>query len=132
MAKVLYVDADVERIEAVCNLFARGGHAVTVARGTARAMLRVDREGDYDAVVAHLMLPSIDGAELCRWLQNWSRMSGVPRIIFSGPGVELKLDLTDRLPRWLPADVYLRDLTDFAHLVEAVEWLLDREGGAET
>ena len=105
---------------------------MTVARGTTRAMLHLDREGGYEAIVAHLMLPSVDGAELCRWLQNWSGMAGMARIVFSSPGTRLKLNLADRLPRWLPADVYLRDLTEFEHLVDAVEWLLGQGGDDHT
>jgi DNA-binding response OmpR family regulator len=132
MAKVLYVDADRKRAEIVCAVFARRGHAVTLAAATTRAMMYVDREGGYEAVVAHLMLPSVDGAELCRWLQNWSGMAGVPRVVFSSPGTRLRLDLADRLPRWLPADMYLRDLTEFEQLVDAVEWLLDRKGNDGT
>jgi CheY-like chemotaxis protein len=126
MAKVLYVDADVERSEAVCTLFAQRGHTVTAATSAERAMLHADREADYDAVVAHLILPSIDGAELCRWLQRWSALSRVPRVVFTSPGVRLRLNLQDGLPRWLPADVYIHGLEDLQSLVEAVEWALQR------
>ena len=49
----------------------------------------------------------------------------MPRVVFSSPGAGLKLELADQLPRWLPADIYLPDLTDFVHLVDEVEWLLD-------
>jgi len=126
MAKVLYVDADVERSEAVCTLFVQRGHTVTVATSAERAMLHADREADYDAVVAHLILPSIDGAELCRWLQRWSALSRVPRVVFTSPDVRLRLNLQDGLPRWLPADVYIHGLEDLQSLVEAVEWALQR------
>jgi len=126
MAKVLYVDADVERSEAVCTLFAQRGHTVTAVTSAERAMLHADREADYDAVVAHLILPSIDGAELCRWLQRWSALSRVPRVVFTSPDVRLRLNLQDGLPRWLPADVYIHGLEDLQSLVEAVEWALQR------
>lgn len=132
MAKVLYVDADSRRAELVRSVFTRRGHDVTVALATTRAMLHVDREGGYQAVVAHLMLPSVDGAELCRWLQNWSGMAGVPRVVFTSPSTRLKLDLEVRLPRWLPADIYLHDLTEFERLAEAVEWLVARHGEDQT
>lgn len=127
MAKVLYVDADLERAEAVTALFTARGHAVTAATSAERAMMHADRDRDYGVVVAHLILPSIDGAELCRWLQRWSPMPGVPRVVFTMPGARLKLDFQEGLPRWLPADVYIHGLEDLENLVDAVEWVLRRE-----
>ena len=129
MAKVLYVDSDPERTGAVQALFAGRGHVVVAADSAERAMLCAQREGDFEAVVVHLILPGADGAELCRWLQRWSSLSGAPRIVFSVPGVKLKLDLGTNLPRWLPADIYIRDIEDLQHLVNAVEWALDRGPG---
>ena len=124
MAKILYVDADGPRVEAVCALLARKDHHVTAVRSAERAMIRVDREGDYDLVLLHLILPGIDGAELCRWLQRWSLLSGVPRIVFTGPNTHLRLDLREQLPRWLPADLYVHGVEDAARLVVAVEQVL--------
>jgi CheY-like chemotaxis protein len=129
MAKILYVDADPARVAAVCALLGQNGHVVTAAGSAERAMLHVDREGGFEVVVAHLILPSIDGAELCRWLQRWSSLSGVPRIVFTSPGVHLRLNLQDGLPRWLPADVYIHGLEDIHNLAEAVEWVLHRRSG---
>ncbi|MHC4481515.1 MAG: response regulator, partial [Planctomycetota bacterium] len=99
-------------------------HSVTVAGSAERAMLHVERESDYDVIVVHLILPSIDGAELCRWLQRWSPLPGVPRVVFSSAGVHLRLGLEESLPRWLPADVYMHALEDVEELVHRVESLL--------
>ncbi len=129
MAKILYVDADAARVEAVSALLGRNGHTVTAADSAERAMLQVDREGGFEVVVAHLILPSIDGAELCRWLQRWSSLSGVPRIVFTSSSVHLRLNLQDGLPRWLPADVYIHGLEDPHSIADAVEWVLHRRSG---
>lgn len=124
MAKILYVDADCRRVQAVCALMSARGHRVTVAGCAERAMIRVDQESDFDAVVLHLILPGIDGAELCRWLQRRSALAAVPRVVFTEPEVHLELDLSKKLPRWLPADVYIHGLADPAILIEAVEKVL--------
>ena len=63
MAKVLYVDADEIRTAAAVVTFRKRGHAVTPADSAERAMMHVEQRADYDAVVVHLILPSIDGAE---------------------------------------------------------------------
>ncbi len=124
MAKILYVDGDSRRGRLVADMLTGRGHFVIVTGSAERAMLHVEHEADYDAVVLHLVLPGIDGAELCRWLQRWSSLPSTPRIVFSSPGTELRIDLRKKLPRWLPADLYLHDVTDPARLVEAVEDVL--------
>jgi len=124
MAKILYVDADTARKEVVCGLLCDRGHRVTAAISAERAMISVEREGDYDAVVLHLVLHGIDGAELCRWLQRWSSLPDVPRLVFTTPDVSLNLNLESGMPQWLPADCYLHAVGDLARLVEAVEELI--------
>ncbi len=124
MAKVLYVDADDARARAASDLFAERGHELVAVPSAERAMMRAEQESDYDAVVTHLILPSIDGAELCRWLTRWPPLASALRVVFSGPGVKLRLDFQQGLPRWLPADVYLQDLEKVEYLVDAVEHAL--------
>lgn len=124
MAKILYVDVDDQRSQTVCALFSQKNHVVTLVNSAERAMLQVARESDYDAVVLHLILPGIDGAELCRWLAPWSSLPAMPRVVFTGPDVRLALDLKEKLPRWLPADVYVHGLKDPRQLIDAVEKVL--------
>ncbi len=124
MAKILYVDPDASRVEVIKGLLVQKGHAVTVVNCAERAMLQVERESGYDAVVLHLILPGIDGAELCRWLKQWSSSPGIPRIVFTGPEVRLELDLSEELPRWLPADVYVEGVKEPDELISAVERIL--------
>ena len=126
MAKILYVDADPEREDVVSALLRARGHRVTVAVSAERAMIEVAREGDYDAVVLHLMLHGIDGAELCRWLLHWSSLPAVPRLVFTTPDIHLSLDLEAGIPHWLPADRYMHAVSDMAVLVEAVEEMVCR------
>jgi CheY-like chemotaxis protein len=129
MAKILYVDADPERKAVVCALLCDKGHRVTAAVSAERAMIEVERAGDFDAVVLHLVLHGIDGAELCRWLQQWSSLPAVPRLVFTTPDIHLSLGLEAGIPRWLPADRYMHAVSDLAELVEAVEELVCRASG---
>ncbi len=130
MARILYVDADEARVKAVCDILQRNGHDVTVADSAERAMLHADCQGGFGVIVAHLILPSIDGAELCRWLQRWSPLAGVPRVVFTGRDVRLRLNLEGGPPSWLPADVYLHELEDVQSLADAIERILsERSAG---
>ncbi len=124
MAKILYVDVDGCRQEQVRHLLEGKGHCVVAAMSAERAMVHVEREHDYDAIVLHLMLRGMDGAELCRWLQRWSPLSSTPRVVFTTPDVHLNLDLDSHLPDWLPADVFLSAVPDMGEVANAVEKLL--------
>lgn len=124
VAKILYVDGDSQRARRMADLLTQRGHCAIVTGSAERAMLHVEHEADYDAVVLHLVLPGIDGAELCRWLQKWSSLPSTPRIAFTSPGTELRIDLQKKLPRWLPADRYLHNVSDPAEIVAVLEELL--------
>jgi CheY-like chemotaxis protein len=129
MAKILFVDADAERIRQVTEALAGRGHVVVAATCAERAMICVDRERQYDAIVLHLVLPGMDGAELCRWLKRQSCVPTVPRVVFTCSRTEVRIDLSEGLPSWLPADVFLDSVEGILGIVQAVEGLLRAGGG---
>ncbi|HEY7812558.1 MAG TPA: response regulator, partial [Nakamurella sp.] len=65
MASVLVVDDDTTVAEVVVGYLARAGHAV-VAVADGPAALTAVREAPPDLIVLDLMLPGIDGLEVCR------------------------------------------------------------------
>lgn len=69
--RVLVVDDDVKTVELVKLYLNRDGHKVLVAYDGVEA-LRLAREGHPDLIVLDLMLPGIDGLEICRTLRNES------------------------------------------------------------
>ncbi|WP_192809171.1 response regulator transcription factor [Actinomadura montaniterrae] len=86
--RVLVVDDDPTVAEVVARYLARDGHDVEcVADGP--AALRRARENSPDLVVLDLMLPGMDGLEVCRRLRA---TSAVPIVMLTALGAE-----TDRL-----------------------------------
>jgi len=77
--KVLVVDDDVKTVELVKLYLDRDGYQVLTAYNGVEA-LRLAREGHPDLVVLDLMLPDIDGLEVCRTLR---RESDVPIIMLT-------------------------------------------------
>lgn len=77
--KVLVVDDDVKTVELVKLYLDRDGYQVLTAYNGVEA-LRVAREGYPDLIVLDLMLPDIDGLEICRTLR---RESDVPIIMLT-------------------------------------------------
>lgn len=68
---VLVVDDDVKTVELVKVYLNRDGYRVLTAYDGVEA-LRVARESDPDLVVLDLMLPDVDGLEVCRTLRHES------------------------------------------------------------
>ncbi|HUV43665.1 MAG TPA: response regulator transcription factor [Dehalococcoidales bacterium] len=69
--RVLVVDDDVKTVELVKLYLNRDGYRVLTAYDGVEA-LRLAREGHPDLIVLDLMLPGIDGLEICRTLRNES------------------------------------------------------------
>ena len=69
--KILVVDDDVKTVELVDLYLNRDGFEVLTACNGVDA-LRIAREGNPDLIVLDLMLPDIDGLEICRTLRDES------------------------------------------------------------
>jgi len=69
--RVLVVDDDVKTVELVKLYLNRDGYSVLVAYDGVDA-LRLAREGHPDLIVLDLMLPGMDGFEVCRTLRDES------------------------------------------------------------
>jgi len=70
-ARCLVVDDETELAQLVADYLAREGYAVDVAPDGERA-LQMARSTPPDVVVLDLMLPGIDGVEVCRALRTFS------------------------------------------------------------
>ena len=71
--RVLVVDDDVKTVELVKLYLNRDGYRVLTAYDGIAA-LRQAREGHPDLIVLDIMLPGIDGLEVCRTLRNESEV----------------------------------------------------------
>lgn len=120
MARVLVVDDDVTVREVVVSYLRAGGHSVVEAADGLEA-LRAMRSDPADLVVLDLMMPGIDGLEVCRRL----RAAGdVPIIMLTALGAEV-----DRVVGLESgADDYVTKPFSPRELVLRVEALLRRAG----
>ncbi|HEU5475739.1 MAG TPA: response regulator transcription factor [Actinophytocola sp.] len=84
MTQVLVVDDDLTVRDVVRRYLERGGHRVALADNGEDA-LRWIADNDPDLVVLDLMLPGIDGLEVCRRLR---RRSAVPVVMLTALGEE--------------------------------------------
>jgi DNA-binding response OmpR family regulator len=85
MARVLVVDDDLTVREVVVSYLRAGGHTVVEAADGVEA-LRAMRSDPADLVVLDLMMPGIDGLEVCRRLRA---VGDVPIIMLTALGAEV-------------------------------------------
>jgi two-component system phosphate regulon response regulator PhoB len=102
--RILVVDDEKEIRELVSyNLTKHGYRVLAVASG--EDALREARERPPDLVVLDLMLPGVDGLEVCKRLKNDRRTSHVPVVMLTAKGDEpdvvvgLELGADDYLPK---------------------------------
>lgn len=121
MAVVLVVDDDHTVREVVVSYLRAAGHQVTEADDGLLA-LRAMRDKPADLVVLDLMLPGVDGFEVCRRLRE---QGNVPIIMLTAKGA-----VTDRVVGFEQgADDYLTKPFSPRELVLRVDALLRRTGG---
>ncbi len=120
MAQVLVVDDDLTVREVVVSYLRAGGHTVVEAADGTEA-LRAMRADPADLVVLDLMMPGIDGLEVCRRLRG---AGTVPIIMLTALGAEV-----DRVVGFeAGADDYVVKPFSPRELVLRVDALLRRVG----
>jgi len=99
--RILVVEDDPRLAAMLSEYLGQAGFRITVAPQGAAALEQIERE-PFDAVVLDLMLPDIDGLEVCRRLRS---SSDIPILMLTGRGdaidriVGLELGADDYLPK---------------------------------
>src|SRR5437867_11719257 len=121
MAKILVVDDVPDAVELVeFNLKSAGYEVVTAADGS--EALKKARAHSPDMIVLDLMLPEVDGLEVCKILRRDSATSAIPIIMLTAKAAEI-----DRvLGLELGADDYVTKPFSPRELVLRVKSLLRR------
>jgi phosphate regulon transcriptional regulator PhoB len=85
---ILVVDDEADLVELVSYNLRKDGFIVDSASDGETALTKV-RKGKYDLAILDLMLPGIQGMELCRILRNDSKTAGLPIIMLTAKGEEV-------------------------------------------
>ena len=99
--QILLIEDDDRLAGMVCDYLGESGFSVTIA-GTGANGLSLQSSGNFHAVVLDLMLPDIDGLEICRLMRARSR---IPILMLTAKGdpmdrvVGLELGADDYLPK---------------------------------
>jgi phosphate regulon transcriptional regulator PhoB len=86
--KILIVDDEPDIVDLVSYNLKKDGFRVTTASDGEQALHKV-RKDKFDLVVLDLMLPGIQGVELCRIIRNDSKTAATPIIMLTAKGEEV-------------------------------------------
>lgn len=127
MAKILVVDDEPDAVELVeFNLKQAGFEVVTAADGT--EALKKARLSLPDLIVLDLMLPEVDGLEVCKLLRRDAATAGIPILMLTAKAAEI-----DRvLGLELGADDYVTKPFSPRELMLRIKGLLRRRETTET
>jgi len=118
---LLIIDDDVRLAEMLSDYLSEGGFLVEARHSGAAGIEAVTRDGAYSAVILDIMLPDIDGLEVCRRLRA---QSDVPILMLTARGED-----TDRIVGLeLGADDYLPKPFNPRELLARLKAILRRRG----
>jgi DNA-binding response OmpR family regulator len=120
--KILIVEDDPSFSRAVCHIIEKEGYdVITAANGLTG--LRMAKEDKPDLLILDVMLPGLDGFEICSRLRHEPQTARLPIIMLSAKGQET--DKTTGLK--VGANEYLTKPVDRAVLLEKLTSLLAKE-----
>jgi len=85
---ILVVDDEADLVELVSYNLRKEGFIVESASDGESALKKI-KKGKYDLLILDLMLPGIQGIELCRIVRNDPKNSGLPIIMLTAKGEEI-------------------------------------------
>ena len=120
---ILVVDDDLAISKLLSTNLRARGYEVTVAMDGKQALDSVEQEF-FDLIILDIMMPGLDGVEVCRRVREWSR---IPIIILSARGDEK--DKVKCLE--LGADDYLTKPFGIAELIARIKTALRHSDAAK-
>lgn len=117
--QILVVDDEMVMRSLVAIAMQRNGYSVTEMDHPYKALAYLDRETP-DLIIVDLMMPGINGIELCRRIRAHAAAAGVPIIVFSARDDERHINEALNAG----ADSYLYKLRPAHELVEMAQAML--------
>jgi len=119
--KILLVEDHRDIAELVVDYFTQQGFHTSHMASGAEAVELIDSDAAFDAIILDLMLPGLDGLEVCRHIRN-TKQSNIPIIMLTARDT-----LKDKLSGFEHgADDYLVKPFDVEELVARVQALIAR------
>ncbi|CUS87778.1 PAS domain S-box-containing protein [Candidatus Kryptobacter tengchongensis] len=121
--KILIVDDVSESLELLKEVFETMGHAVLTASNGIEALKILEQE-KVDAIISDVLMPKMDGFQLCREVKKIEFFKNVPFIFYTANYTDPE---DEKFGLSLGADAYLVKPVDIQILINTVEKLLQKE-----
>jgi pilus assembly protein CpaE len=119
--KILVVDDDLESLKLISLMLRRQGYEVIVANSGSQALLKADIERP-NLIILDVMMPDMDGYEVCRRMRANANTRPIPIIMFTA-----KTLIDDKVAGFeAGADDYLTKPTHPAELASRIKAVLSR------
>jgi DNA-binding response OmpR family regulator len=86
MKRIMIVDDEVGARTLIGIMLDRGGFKVTKAKDANEALGFLEKEGNPDMIILDVMMPGMDGIELCRTIRRRPTGQEMPILILSARG----------------------------------------------
>ncbi len=124
MKKILLIEDEQEASADIASFLQRQGYQVTPVH-TGQAALKILAEDDFDLAIIDLILPDLNGQELCTLIRRNQKTKHLPIIVSTALGDES----TEELCQKLGANVFLAKPYGVEELLNAVKKCLEKEIG---
>lgn len=123
-ARLLAIDDSPTYLESLADAFSSEGYELTEAASAKEGLERI-AEGPFDCVMVDLVMPEMDGIELCRLINQMGRSLDNPMVVIVLTSSEAKEDMTRGLEAG--ADDFVGKSSDMTVLKARVRALLRRK-----
>jgi len=123
-ARLLAIDDSPTYLASLASAFESEGYEVTQAAGAREGLAHV-RQGAFDCVMVDLVMPEMDGIEVCRRIHEMGHAMDHPMIVIMLTSSETKEDMTRGLEAG--ADDFVGKSSDMAVLKARIRALLRRK-----
>jgi len=120
MIKILLIEDEQEASQDIAHFLKRQGYEVVCAASGTEALKSL-KEDTFDLAIIDLMLPDINGKELCALIRHDQRIKDLPIIISTGSSSKS----TEELCKELGANVFLSKPYAVEDLLDAVKKCLE-------
>ena len=126
MAKILVVDDNVAFRKSLNEVLMSSGYTVDEA-GTGEEAIHILEKSTPDLIISDLLMPGVDGFELCRYVRGSESLPNIPFIFCSGFFPQKD---QEELSKLLEVDDFFDKPVDFEQLLPAIERNLKKSSTA--
>ncbi len=92
MSKILIVDDVPKNIQMAMNILKNEGHHMYYAQSGLKALELIEKN-DFDLILLDVMMPEMNGYEVCKKLKSDSKTSEIPVVFLSGKDSTTDIEL---------------------------------------